>query len=439
MKKLKLPITLLCVFVCLLLFLPGCKTGRPKEKQEKIRLEFYNRKREVYAVLEEIIRLFNESQDKIQVYQNMNTNADTALRISAVEGRFPDIVELGGLQSVETFEYVMSGCLLPLDSMACAERIKEEYLPFLKYDGHLCQMPLAMSFEGIYVNKDLFEEEGLSVPGTYEELCSAAQEIMDRGKIPFIFADKESWTVHQNWESIEGAERGNFQDFWTEVAVGKASFAEDSISRGALEKLLWLHQYTEEAYMNLNYDEAMTRFAKGEGFMFMQGSWAYGSIMERNPEMNLELIPFPVEAAKKQKVTIWVDSSVGISKDCKYPEEAKTFLEFLMQPEILQMYLDAECSLSCMEGVKDRAEYAPAVKELMEKGQAVMDASWLPLQTSVIRDKDIGSLMPKAEEEEITAYLNKYTESLRKHKDLYLEASEKMETLDTALQKEREK
>lgn len=102
-------------FASALFLLPACQKQQPEEKKEKVRLEFYNRKREVYEVLEEIIEKFNTSQDEIEVYQNMNTNADTALRISAVEGDFPDIVELGGLQSVETFEYVMGNCLRPLD------------------------------------------------------------------------------------------------------------------------------------------------------------------------------------------------------------------------------------------------------------------------------------------------------------------------------------
>ena len=238
---------------------------------------------------------------------------------------------------------------------------------------------------------------------------------------------KRAETVHQNWESIEGAIRGNFEEIWTEVATGKTSFTEDPISRGSLEKLIALHQYTTEECRDLNYDEAMTQFAQGEAFMFMQGSWAYGSIMERNPQMNLELIPFPVDNGQEQFVTMWIDSSVGISRDCKYPEEAEKFVEFLMKPEILQLYLDAECSLSSMEGNKNRAEYAPRVHQLIREGRAVMDASWLPLQTSVIRDKDILSLMPDAGKVEIDDYLDTYTKSLQKHKDLYLEAKEKRE------------
>lgn len=115
--------------------LSSCKKQEESNKKEKIRLEFYNRKRESYAALEKIINKFNKSQDEIEVFQNMNTNADTALRIAAVEGDFPDIVELGGLQSVETFEYVMGNCLVPLDEMDCVKQIKEEYLPYLQYNS----------------------------------------------------------------------------------------------------------------------------------------------------------------------------------------------------------------------------------------------------------------------------------------------------------------
>lgn len=413
-------LTILCS-----IFLTGCGKQEHSAQNKKIRLELYNRKRETYQVLEQIIKMFNESQDGIEVFQNTNTYVDTALRISTVEGDFPDIVLLGGLQSVETSEYVMGGYLRSLDDMECVNRIHSSYLPYLTYEDQIYQMPLAMSVEGIYVNKKLFSQEKLEIPETYEELCQVCEILMDRGKVPFVFPDKESWTVHQNWECIEGAERGNFEDFWTSVALGKSSFEEDPISFGSLNKLIQLHQYTTKEYSELGYDKAMKVFANGEAFMFIQGSWAYRTIIKRNPEMELEMIPFPVEEGKNQKTVLWVDSSVGISKDCKEPEAAKAFVEFLMKPEILQMYIDDECSFGSVKGTTDRAEYAPKILELMKQGKAELDASWLPTPTSVIRDKDVVELMPDATEEEIREYLKKYTKSLQKHKDLFMDAKEK--------------
>ena len=46
--------------------LSSCKKQEESNKKEKIRLEFYNRKRESYAALEKIINKFNKSQDEIE-------------------------------------------------------------------------------------------------------------------------------------------------------------------------------------------------------------------------------------------------------------------------------------------------------------------------------------------------------------------------------------
>ena len=52
----------ICLIAVLFLF-PSGQKEKTEQKSEKVRLEFYNRKREVYAVLEEIIEKFNASQD----------------------------------------------------------------------------------------------------------------------------------------------------------------------------------------------------------------------------------------------------------------------------------------------------------------------------------------------------------------------------------------
>lgn len=401
-------------------------TEEKDETEEKICLEFYNRKREVYDIMEQIIQEFNQSQDRIEVHQIMNTSEEVPLRIFAAENDLPDIILMSGLQSTETMEYILGRHLLELEDMDCVEQIQEDYLPGLTYDGHIYQMPLALGFEGIYVNRSLFEGEGLEIPTTYEELCAVCEEIMDRGKTPFIFADMESWTVHQNWECIQSVSTDDFGSIFTNVADGTCTFWEQDISRESMQKLIELHRYTDEDYQNLNYDEAMNRFAEGKAFMFMQGSWAYRNIIQQNAGLDLEMIPFPVEEGQEQYFTLWVDSSVGVAKNCEHPEEAKKFLEYLMQPEVLQTYLDAENIIGCVEGSRIHAEYAPRINRLIDSGQANMDATWIPSPTSIIRDDDIAALMPDASDEEIKDFMDLLTKSIRKHREQFLAVKEKI-------------
>lgn len=405
---------------------PESITETKEETEEKIYLEFYNRKREVYDIMEQIISAFNQSQDRIEVHQIMNTNAEVPLRISAAKNDLPDIILMSGLQNTDTMEYIMGEYLLELEDMECVERIREDYLPSLTYDGHIYQIPMALGFEGIYVNRSLFASEGLEIPTTYEELCAVCEAIMDRGKTPFIFADTEGWIVHQNWECIQSVSTDDFSSIFTNVAENECTFWEQEISRESMQKLIELHRYTNEENQELNYDEAMNRFAEGNAFMFMQGSWAYRNIIQQNPDLDLEMIPFPVEEGQEQYFTLWVDSSVGIAKNCEYPEEAKEFLEYLMQPEVLQMYLDEEDIIGCVEGARIHAEYAPRINQLIDSGQAKMDATWIPSPTSVIRDQDIAALMPDASDGEIKDYMDVLTSSLRKHSQQFLAVKEKM-------------
>lgn len=414
---------IICLCGC---FLSGCEETEVPVVKQTVRLEFYNRKREVYEIMEKIISDFNESQNDIEVTQTMNSNADVALRMGAARGEFPDIVLLSGLQNTQTTEYIMGGNLIPLDDMECTKRIHEKYIPYLTCDGHIYQLPLALGFEGIYVNHGLFKAAGLEVPSTYEELCAVCEEIQAMGGVPFIFADTEGWTVHQNWESIMSVSTDNFGSIFTEIASGNTTFWDHEISRTSMEKLIELHQYTSEEYQKLNYDEAMNRFAEGKAFMFMQGSWAYRNIKQQNSHLELEMIPFPAEENKEQHVTLWVDSCVAISNDCEYPEAAKIFLEYLMRPEVLQLYLDDEGTIGCMEATQMVCEYAPRVNEFILSGTENMDATWLPIQTSIIRDQDIASLMPYAGEKEIQKYMDLLTKSLQRHSEQFLEVKERI-------------
>ena len=56
--------------------LSGCKESETADSQEKVQLKFFNRKREIYAIMDQIISDFNRSQDKIEVTHIMNSDVE---------------------------------------------------------------------------------------------------------------------------------------------------------------------------------------------------------------------------------------------------------------------------------------------------------------------------------------------------------------------------
>ena len=61
-------------------------------------------------------------------------------------------------------------------------------------DGTLPMVPVFSNTYGMFVNKDLFEKEGLSVPKTYRELVEVCKAFRDKGyKNPLMgFSNKET-------------------------------------------------------------------------------------------------------------------------------------------------------------------------------------------------------------------------------------------------------
>ena len=64
------------------------------------------------------------------------------------------------------------------------------------------------------------------------------QQIKKAGKLPIIFADKDSWTIHQGWDAIDMSSRGSQDDFFQNVLNGDAFLYEDSIALDSTRKFL---------------------------------------------------------------------------------------------------------------------------------------------------------------------------------------------------------
>src|SRR5699024_12252423 len=68
-----------------------------------------------------------------------------------------------------------------------------------------------------------------------------------------------------------------------------------------LRRMKEIRQYGQEDALETGYDEAVERFAAGEAYFFPQGSWCYQALIQENPDLQVQLIPFPVSEEEEQK------------------------------------------------------------------------------------------------------------------------------------------
>lgn len=355
-----------------ILFLPRFrndeKKQQTKENTEKLTLTFLTSKRETRHIFEKIINDFNELQDDIYVEQLAVPNPDQELKIRAVQGNFPDIIEFIGAKKDVLLEYIQGGYLEPLTDCPTTRLINEPFLEKLKIYNDFYIMPLTVNYRGIFYNKKLLEEGGYSVPSTYEELISIMDQIKKSGKLPIIFPDKDSWTIHQGWDAIDISSRGNQDPMFRMASKGIIPLSQDLTAIDSTMKFLEIRKYGQEDTLNTGYDEAIKKFAAGEAYMFLQGNWAYPMIKKMNPDMELLFMPFPTEEGTEPEVMVKIDASLGISSGCGNREAAQRFLDYVFSKPVSTYYANMAGSYSCVKSVNTEDDYAQAFSDYLNKG-----------------------------------------------------------------------
>ncbi|HSI66104.1 MAG TPA: extracellular solute-binding protein, partial [Planococcus sp. (in: firmicutes)] len=105
-------------------------------------------------------------------------------------------------------------------------------------------------------------------------------------------------------------------------------------------QLLEERGYIQPNALGTNQDSAMAMVANEEAAMLATGSYHMNSLMDLNPDLELDLLaPITVEASEAVYEGINTATfMLAVNSNSEKKEEAKRFIEFLSQPEIASIY-----------------------------------------------------------------------------------------------------
>lgn len=392
--------------------------------KDKVELEFFTQKREASETFDKIIEAFNESQDEIVVTQNIVPDATSVLMSRAATGDLPDVIQVGGMQDSNTIQFMKGGHFLDLEGMECINEVEDNYKEAIVFQGKNYVVPISANFSGVYYNKGIFEENGYEVPQTYEELITLAEKMQEDGLTPFLFPDKDAWTLVQCWEdNIDGSARGDRRQVYTDIATGAATFEDEELFQETIQKVVDIRQYGQKDTLALGYDQAISDFATGKACMFMQGIWALPSIKGANPDMEIGMFAFPSNSGEDSYVSMGIDVNLAISATCENADAAKQFVEFAASKEMVQLYVDNDYSIPCMKGVTANIPDAQEIVDKVEKGEGVLQATALPKAVSDERQNTIQKVVVSEKDggEDTATFLANLTKVFESNKDEFLE------------------
>lgn len=325
----------------------GC-SGKD-ETEGKTVIEMVQYKPEAVDIFEQFQDEFNATHDDIYLKIDSPNDAMTILKTRFIREDNPDIIGIGG--DINYSNFLDADMLMDISDFEGLNDIKEKYLEMnkdLEYvpkDG-VYAVPYMANAAGILFNRDMFEEHGWEVPTTWTEFTNLCDQIQSEGIQPLYFGFKDTWTTLAPWNAIAVSLCDS--DLTYQVNSGETTFAENY--REVAEKEKALLAYGQKDPVSQGYNDACTAFARGTSAMFTIGSYAISQIKSVNPDMNIGSFVMPANDSEEDNVlNSGVDLQFCVMDACENKEAAYEVLDFLMDHESIQTYLDAQNAVPCKD------------------------------------------------------------------------------------------
>ncbi|AXM89527.1 ABC transporter substrate-binding protein [Anoxybacillus ayderensis G10] len=392
----------------ILLFLVGCKAEEVDEKDsssEKVKIEFFHYKSEAKDTFDELISKFEKENPNIDVVNANPPDAETVLKTRVAKRDIPDIVAIGANSTFA--ELSKAGVFVDVTNATELDSIQPAYIDMLRDVTGLEKVyaiPYAANADGIIYNKTIFNELGLTVPKTWDELIAVAEKVKAAGKTPFYFTFKDAWTTLPVYNALAANTQG--ENFFDQLNDGKTTFQKGY--KEATEKFVQLLEYGHKDNFGKGYADGNVAFAKGESAMYLQGIWAIPEIRKANPDIELGVFPYPAtNDPENTKLVSGVDLLLAISKTSKHPEEARKFVNFLLDLENAKFYLSEQNAFSAIKGITQEDPALDGLKESFEKGALVdFPDHYIPLAVGLEKllqqlthDKDVEKFLKNLDAE----------------------------------------
>ena len=394
----------------------GCGNGQ--EDNGKVTIEIVQYKPEAVKVFEALEQKFNETHDDIELKIDSPNDAMTILKTRFIREDYPDIIGIGG--DINYSNFLDSNMLMDISDYEGLDNIKDAYLAvdkeleFIPMDG-VYAVPYMANAAGVLYNKDLFDQHGWTIPTTWDEFTALCESIQNAGIQPLYFGFKDTWTCLAPWNAISVDLAPS--DVCAQVNRGETTFTEQY--REVAERTKALLQYAQDDPFAYSYNDACTAFARGESAMYVIGSYAVPQIKSVNPDMNIDSFVFPASNnAEENILNSGNDLQFSIMENCPNKEAAYEVLDFLLEDENVQAYIDDQSAVPCKEGDFVLPTMLSGMSSYIEEGKlADYQDHHYPSEMSV--DALIQTFLMDESDNAVDTFLNKFdTDWTRYNRDL---------------------
>lgn len=343
--------------------------------EDVVELEFVYHKTESNAIdaMETVINNFNAANPGIKVNFVQVPDSATVLQSRAQLNEMPDMF---GCTTGNMFELMFEdGIIMDLTGQEFLSSVEPSSLEMSTYNGKNWRLPYSLSCYGLYVRTDIFEEQGLALPTTWDELMDVCEKLTAAGITPFALPDKTM--VYQRMERMMSFMSEDDTEF-KQIAAGELEAKDSKLLQNYANASLQIVNYMTPESLGAEYTESYQQLIAGQAAMTINGGWSLATLKDYDPDIKVALIPMPNPTGEESKVVVSIDTNFCISSSTKHPEECLKFFEYLAQPEVAQVYADKEGSPCVINGVTVSTPELSVISEAMAEGKICLsqNAIW---------------------------------------------------------------
>lgn len=213
-------------------------------------------------------------------------------------------------------------------------------------DGTIRGVPFGAAMGGgVYYNRKLYEELGLSVPKTWDEFMANNAKVKEAGKVPVATTFGDTWTsqlfVLGDFYNVQA----EVPTFATDYTANKAKYA---TTPAAARGFQYLEDVFKAGYMNedfgvAKFEDGMRMVATGEAAHYPMLTFAMATVKQNTPDNinDLGYFALPGPTADKNGLTVWMPSALYVPAASPNVDAAKGFLDFVASVEGCQVMIGA--------------------------------------------------------------------------------------------------
>ncbi|WP_322410812.1 ABC transporter substrate-binding protein [Microbacterium invictum] len=237
------------------------------------------------AQLEEMESFASEFETEHDVEVEIVSADDAAIKqkvqAATASGDFPDVVQYFGGSFMQPL--VDANAFLPLDDYVAEdaeweEQMVDNWAENYTFDGKVYAVPFESPLVQLFYNTEIFDEVGIDVPETFDDLLADVATLKEAGYVPITVDGQSGWPMQQ-WFAYLVMRNGGTQAVFDAVA-GELPWDDEVFLKSAeqLKQLIDAGAF-QEGFLGEDDPAALAQYTSGRAAMRLSGSWMMNQLV----------------------------------------------------------------------------------------------------------------------------------------------------------------